>query len=166
MPPDATTLRNSNCRNCSGIRMEWPHLLHGTVASGGKSPGINTFVWQPLQVTIFSGALIVLTIGPSCQSSTAKLQEFSAPSACNNFYARGQREIATTQTKFSAKGEMRKKLSFDREPINWVHANTFAGRSGRWRSAAMELQLPRLPRSARWNGPRPAPHSILSGGQR
>src|SRR5271169_5302788 len=100
MPPDATTLRNSNCRNCSGIRMEWPHLLQGTVASGGKSPGMNTFVWQPLQVTIFSGAFIVLTIGHSCQSSTAKLQEPPAPSACNRLCAQGQREIAATPTMF------------------------------------------------------------------
>jgi hypothetical protein len=36
--------------------MGCPHLLHGSVANGGKSPGINTFASHPglLQVTSLS----------------------------------------------------------------------------------------------------------------
>jgi hypothetical protein len=43
----------------SGIIIECPHFLHGSVASGGRSPEIKTFVLQPLQVTIFNGALMI-----------------------------------------------------------------------------------------------------------
>jgi hypothetical protein len=54
-------LRNSNWRSISGIMMGLPHLVHGTVASGGRSPGMNTLVSQQLQVTIFSEALSLIT---------------------------------------------------------------------------------------------------------
>jgi len=37
-----------------------PHLLHGTVESGGRSPGMNTFVSQLPQVTIFNEALSLI----------------------------------------------------------------------------------------------------------
>jgi hypothetical protein len=48
-----------------GIMMECPHLLHGTVASGARSPGMKTLVSHHPQVTIFNGlslALILLEI--------------------------------------------------------------------------------------------------------
>jgi len=54
--PEAMTLRNSNCRSIIGIMMGLPHLLQGTVASGGRSPGMNTLVSQQPQVTIFNEA--------------------------------------------------------------------------------------------------------------
>ncbi|HLP76398.1 MAG TPA: hypothetical protein VK327_05705 [Candidatus Paceibacterota bacterium] len=38
--------------------MEWPHFLHASVASGGRSPEMKTLVLQALQVTIFKGALM------------------------------------------------------------------------------------------------------------
>ena len=57
MPPEPTLARNSNCRNCIGIMMAVPHFLHGSVASGGKSPGMNTLASHPGQVTIFRGLL-------------------------------------------------------------------------------------------------------------
>jgi hypothetical protein len=37
-----------------------PHLEHGTVASGARSPGMNTFVSQELHVTIFNGLSLML----------------------------------------------------------------------------------------------------------
>ena len=55
MPPEPMTLRNSNCRSCIGIMIGCPHLLHGTVASGGRSPGMKTFVSHQLQVTMRNG---------------------------------------------------------------------------------------------------------------
>jgi hypothetical protein len=33
----------------------WPHLLHGVVAKGSKSPGMKVLAWQRPQLTIFSG---------------------------------------------------------------------------------------------------------------
>jgi len=56
------TLRNSNCRSIMGIMMECPHLLHGTVASGARSPGMKTFVSHQPQVTIFSGLSLALIL--------------------------------------------------------------------------------------------------------
>jgi len=47
--------RSSKCFSFIGIIIPCPHLLHGTVLSGAKSPGMNTFVSQASQVTIFSG---------------------------------------------------------------------------------------------------------------
>ncbi len=37
-----------------------PHLLHGTVASGARSPGMNTFVSHELHVTIFNALSLML----------------------------------------------------------------------------------------------------------
>jgi hypothetical protein len=39
-----------------------PHLLHGTVASGARSPGMNTFVSHELHVTIFNGLSLMLEV--------------------------------------------------------------------------------------------------------
>jgi hypothetical protein len=47
-----------------GIMIAWPHLLHGTEASGGKSPGINTLDSHPLHVTIFNGLSLALILVP------------------------------------------------------------------------------------------------------
>jgi hypothetical protein len=55
MPPEAIFYRSSNCRSDIGIMIAWPHLLHGTVANGAKSPGMKVLVSQPGQVTIFNG---------------------------------------------------------------------------------------------------------------
>ena len=33
----------------------WPHLLQGTLDSGWRSPGMNTFVLQLMHVTILRG---------------------------------------------------------------------------------------------------------------
>ena len=52
MPPAPMMLRNSNCRSIIGIMIGCPHLLQGTVPSGGKSPGMKTFVSHQPQVTI------------------------------------------------------------------------------------------------------------------
>ena len=41
--------------NRMGIMIECPHLLQGTEERGGRSPGMNTFVSHPGQVTIFRG---------------------------------------------------------------------------------------------------------------
>ena len=60
MPPDATKLRSSNCRSIIGIMIGCPHLLHGTVASGARSPGMNTFVSHELHVTIFNALSLML----------------------------------------------------------------------------------------------------------
>src|SRR5215469_8652605 len=57
MPPEPTLARNSNCLNCIGIMIEWPHFLQGSVANGGRSPGINVLVPHPGQVTILRGLL-------------------------------------------------------------------------------------------------------------
>jgi hypothetical protein len=38
----------------------WPHFLHGTVASGARSPGINSFVPHQWHVTIRSGLSLML----------------------------------------------------------------------------------------------------------
>jgi hypothetical protein len=35
--------------------MAWPHFLHGSEASGARSPGIKVFASQPGHVTIFKG---------------------------------------------------------------------------------------------------------------
>jgi hypothetical protein len=35
-----------------------PHFLHGSEASGGKSPGMKTFASQPGHVTIFRVSLM------------------------------------------------------------------------------------------------------------
>jgi hypothetical protein len=43
----------------------WPHLEHGTEASGGRSPGMKTLASHPPHVTIFKGfslALIMLVM--------------------------------------------------------------------------------------------------------
>jgi len=45
-----------------GIMMGCPHLLHGTVANGIRSPGIKTFVSHHPQVTIFSGLSLALIV--------------------------------------------------------------------------------------------------------
>jgi hypothetical protein len=37
-----------------------PHLLQGTVASGARSPGMNTFVSHELHVTIFKALSLML----------------------------------------------------------------------------------------------------------
>jgi len=37
-----------------------PHLLHGTVAKGAKSPGMNTLVSQDPHVTIFKALSLML----------------------------------------------------------------------------------------------------------
>ena len=37
MPPEPTLARSSNCRNCIGIMIEWPHFLQDSVASGGMA---------------------------------------------------------------------------------------------------------------------------------
>jgi hypothetical protein len=55
MPPEPTVLRSSNCRNCMGIINLCPHALHGVVASGGRSPGMNTLAPQLAQVTMRRG---------------------------------------------------------------------------------------------------------------
>jgi hypothetical protein len=39
-----------------------PHLLQGTVESGGRSPGMNTFVSQLLQVTIFNDGFSLISV--------------------------------------------------------------------------------------------------------
>ena len=55
MPPEPTLARSSNCRSNIGIIIAWPHFLHGSEPSGGRSPGINVLASQPGQVTIFNG---------------------------------------------------------------------------------------------------------------
>lgn len=40
--------------------MEWPHLLQGTEESGARSPGMNTFVLQLMQVTILRGLSVLI----------------------------------------------------------------------------------------------------------
>jgi hypothetical protein len=39
----------------------YPHLLHGTVESGGRSPGMKTLVSHALHVTIRNGPLSLMT---------------------------------------------------------------------------------------------------------
>src|SRR5271165_1312481 len=71
MPPDPMTPRNSNCRNCKGIMMGCPHLLQGTVPSGGRSPGMNTFVSHQLQVTMRSCSLMLeINLAPPGRSTS------------------------------------------------------------------------------------------------
>ena len=53
------TLRNSNCRSCIGIMIGCPHLVQGTVPSGGRSPGMNTFVSHQPQVTMRKGCSLM-----------------------------------------------------------------------------------------------------------
>ena len=60
MPPEPILLRNSNCRSCIGIMMACPHFLHGSVASGGRSPGMNTFASHPGHVTMRNGVSLML----------------------------------------------------------------------------------------------------------
>src|SRR5215472_11428949 len=102
-PPEATLLRNSNCRSCIGIMIACPHLVQGTEASGGKSPGINTLASQPGQVTIFSGFSLSLMAlrsplfcsRPDYQSSVpggGRLQQLYF--LCNAFSPLGQRTFA------------------------------------------------------------------------
>jgi len=45
-----------------GIMIECPHLLHGTLANGARSPGIETLVAHHPQVTIFSGLSLALIL--------------------------------------------------------------------------------------------------------
>ena len=59
MPPEPTTLRNSNCRIIMGIMMGCPHLLHGTEPNGSRSPGIKTFVSHHPHVTIRNCSLML-----------------------------------------------------------------------------------------------------------
>jgi hypothetical protein len=59
MPPEPTTLRNSNCRIIMGIMMGCPHLLHGTVPNGARSPGMKTFVSHHPHVTIRNCSLML-----------------------------------------------------------------------------------------------------------
>ena len=65
MPPEAITLLQFELPEQSGIMMGCPHLLHGTVASGGRSPGMKTLVSHVAHVTIFNGALSLALIGQS-----------------------------------------------------------------------------------------------------
>src|SRR5262245_33922564 len=44
--------------------MGYPHFLQGSVASGGRSPGMKTLAWQLVHSTIFSGLSCAL-INPS-----------------------------------------------------------------------------------------------------
>jgi hypothetical protein len=46
----------------------WPHFLHDSVASGGRSPEMKTLVLQLLQVTILSGALSLIVARNQHQS--------------------------------------------------------------------------------------------------
>jgi hypothetical protein len=48
-------LRSSNWRNCIGIMMGLPQRLQGSVASGGRSPGMKTLASHTLHVTILRG---------------------------------------------------------------------------------------------------------------
>jgi hypothetical protein len=43
-----------------GIMIGRPHLEHGTVANGARSPGMNTFVSHELHVTIFKALSLML----------------------------------------------------------------------------------------------------------
>jgi hypothetical protein len=42
-----------------GIMMGCPHLLHGTVPNGARSPGMKTFVSHHPQVTIRNCSLML-----------------------------------------------------------------------------------------------------------
>src|SRR4051812_43421941 len=46
--------------------MAWPHLLHGTDARGGRSPGMKTLCSHPLHVTIFNGLSLALITWSNC----------------------------------------------------------------------------------------------------
>jgi hypothetical protein len=66
-----------------------PHLVHGTDANGGKSPGINTLASQPGQVTIFSGfslSLMALQL-PLFRSRPDPVANLQSPeaAACSSF---------------------------------------------------------------------------------
>ena len=67
------TLRSSNCRSIIGIMMGWPHLVQGTVPSGGRSPGMKTLVSHHPQVTIFSMSLALIAFAtlPRLPSATS-----------------------------------------------------------------------------------------------
>ena len=52
MPPAARNARNSNWRSLMGIMIWKPHLEHGVVVRGCKSPGMNTLAPHPPQVTM------------------------------------------------------------------------------------------------------------------
>jgi hypothetical protein len=41
-----------------------PHFLHGSVESGGKSPGMKTLASHPGQVTIFKLPLVLIALLP------------------------------------------------------------------------------------------------------
>jgi hypothetical protein len=53
-----------------GIMIEWPHFLQDSVASGGKSPGMNVLASQPGQVTILRGLLGSLIVSKKNLSPT------------------------------------------------------------------------------------------------
>jgi hypothetical protein len=55
MPPEAMTVCNSKLRSMTGSMTGCPHLLHGVVANGARSAGINDLDLQRPQVTIFRG---------------------------------------------------------------------------------------------------------------
>src|SRR3974390_3388830 len=57
-----------------GIMMGAPHRLHGSVANGGKSPGMNTLASQPGQVTILSGLSLMtrsIVVSPTARISSS-----------------------------------------------------------------------------------------------
>jgi hypothetical protein len=58
-----------------------PHLLHGTVASGARSPGMNTFVSHELHVTIFKAFSLMLEINlaPRANPTTVFIYPQIAP---------------------------------------------------------------------------------------
>jgi hypothetical protein len=51
---------NSKLRSITGSITGCSHLLHGTVANGAKSPGMNVLDLHRPQVTIFRGLLAPL----------------------------------------------------------------------------------------------------------
>jgi len=61
MPPSAMGRRRLNYRIIMGIMMGLSHLEHGVVASGSRSPGINTLAPHPPHCTIFKGLRSLLS---------------------------------------------------------------------------------------------------------
>jgi hypothetical protein len=57
MPPDAMIERNSNWRMRKGSITGCPHLLHGVVSIGARSPEMKFLAKHPPQTTIFKGLL-------------------------------------------------------------------------------------------------------------
>src|SRR5579883_653517 len=67
--------------------MGCPHFLQGSVESGGKSPGINTFTSHPGQVTIFKLPLVLIAVRQRlplvprrpCRSKFSRVHLFVTP---------------------------------------------------------------------------------------